>query len=52
MLWLYSGICLQLELEKKTIVALTNSTVFILDFYITKPVWSHVLPLSAKTLNI
>ena len=39
--------------EKKTIVAFTNSTVFILDFYInmTKPVWSHVLALSACNLK-
>ena len=35
--------------SEKTIVAFTNSTVFILDFYIqmTKPVWSHVLASSA-----
>ena len=32
--------------SEKPIVAFTNSTVFILDFYIymTKPVWSHVSP--------
>ena len=35
--------------SEKPIVAFTNSTVFILDFYIymTKPVWSHVLASSA-----
>ena len=35
--------------SEKPIVAFTNSTVFILDFYIymTKPVWSHVLAWSA-----
>ena len=35
--------------SEKSIVAFTNSTVFILDFYIymAKPVWSHVLALSA-----
>ena len=37
--------------SEKPIVAFTNSTVFILhvDFciYMTKPVWSHVLALSA-----
>ena len=41
--------------QKKTIVALTNNTVFILDFYIyiniTMPVWSHVSALSARILN-
>ena len=31
---------------EKPIVAFTNSKV-----YMTKPVWSHVLPLSALTLN-
>ena len=37
--------------SEKPVVAFTNSTVFILhvDFciYMTKPVWSHVLALSA-----
>ena len=35
--------------SEKPTVAFTNSTVFILDFYIymTKPVWFHVLALSA-----
>ena len=35
--------------SEKPIVAFTNSTVFILDFYIymTKSIWSHVLALSA-----
>ena len=39
--------------SEKLIVAFTNSTVFILDFYInmTKPVWSHVLGMSAWTLK-
>ena len=33
------------------LVAFTNSTVFILDLYMTKPLWSHVLALSAWTLK-
>ena len=37
--------------SEKPIVAVTNSTVFILDLYITKTVWSHVLALSAWTLK-
>ena len=36
--------------SEKPIVAVTNITVFI-DLYITKPVWSHVLALSARTLK-
>ena len=32
---------------EKPIVAFTNITVFILNFYMTKPVWSHVLASSA-----
>ena len=34
---------------QKTIIAFTNSTV--INFFITKPVWSHDLALSAWTLN-
>ena len=37
--------------SEKPIVAFTNSKVYILDFYMTKPVWSHVLALRAWTLN-
>ena len=39
--------------SEKPIVAFTNNTVFILDFYIyiTKSVSSHVLALSPRTLN-
>ena len=44
---------LEKRFSEKTIVAFTNNTLFILDFYIymTKPVWSHVLALSAWTLK-
>ena len=31
--------------SEKPIVEFTNRTVFVLDLYITKPVWSHVLAL-------
>ena len=31
--------------SEKPIVTFTNSTVFILDFYMTEPVWFHVLAL-------
>ena len=38
--------------SEKPIVTFTNNTVFILDLLsITKPVWSHVLALSARTLK-
>ena len=40
--------------SEKPIVAFTNSTEFILDFYIyimTKPVWPYTLALSAWTLK-
>ena len=36
--------------SEKLTVAFTSSTVFIID-YITKPVWSHVVASSARTLN-
>ena len=47
------GCCLaDLDLRcKQDGVPLTNSKEYILDLYITKPVWSHVLALSACTLN-
>ena len=35
------------KFSEKPVVVLTNSTVFILDFCMTKPVWFHVLALSA-----
>ena len=37
--------------SEKPIVAFTSSTVFMKDFYMTKPVWSHVLALSALPKN-
>ena len=38
--------------SEKPIVAFTSSTVFMLNFYMTKPVWSHVLALSALPNHI
>ena len=37
--------------SEKPIVAFTNSTVFLLDFYILLSLWCHVLALSAWTFK-
>ena len=38
--------------SEKPIFAFTNSTVFVLDFLTTKPVWSHVLDLRFWTSRV